>query len=979
MPVLYHHEVIYKPGYFTKPEIQKLAFLSHDENRETENIKKWCKLGKENYQKMLDAMNIYLKSEEAINSLIQFPKDIQPCLEYTINNPDTFNTKAFLEKTNFRNLKNEIKVQEDGRVDLNSSIAELMDRCADTALAIHKTKNFKNRKFDEKLAFRALNLLKDSFQIGKEKFANVNGREYIRRPFVLNVPCIMEINPCTGLISDNIEDEIQDPNSSDKECPCNELKAKENACNCEETKTDHCECECDDTCHTQNPCCAKIETFVAELFVVEDEVSCYKPGEIADIENVMMGEKRVKKHRHLQREETYTETEEENNTYNERNNQIDERSFLSSAIDNVIESDLSVDAGASYSSRTGTKKNYKTFYASLDVSYNQSKKNAKKTVQDHTKNVLTRAIEKVEKKSRTLTSRRMINEIEEHNKHIFDGTEYSENKNGIYFFVNKEQKAQVFSHGVRAMLDFYIPDPSKRLQALLEKKFKLKKPKKPCLIIEEIDPKDYLKYIQCYGFTDLEAPPKPLSDIIKSLKDIKGFKKDDWRKGWSTEYKFNIPEGYKAVEWKLEYSKNWPASGKRRVEFEFDGSKLKDYSSGSDDQDVHGPKTINYIGTSGTINIWTNLKEFKAWITVKLVPIEQVDFLPWQLDVYNRIMDKYQNELDEYNRALEEFNRNKQNKFNQNPFMLSETIKEQLKHSALEYITCQFFDEKNGMRNRVKPCGLPQMDIPETEEFGKKVRFLEHAFEWKFMSYMLYPYFWAEKCSWDEKLQEETQNGLFQKFLQSGYARVSVSIKPGFESDIEYFLREGEIWGGMGLPSYGDPNYLPIHQEIKESKDNFNTDREGYLIWDSSLGLQKDEIAVRNNPNPGPVEYIDNIPFLDSPANTIPNPNFGHLDPLKVETDINRVVVIDCIEYRIVSIDLVRGEVILKLDRDLEHKDQTACPNDFTKRYKDRSKLWSTGAKFVGAPWVFLVPTSLTWLKEDKCLPCFPVKCKENC
>ena len=373
MPVLYQHEVVRKPGYLTKPEIQKLAFLSHDENRETKNVQKWCKLGKTNYQKMIDAMNIFLESEEAITSLNQFPKDIQPCLEYTINNPDTFNTKAFLEKTNFRNLKNEIKVQEDGSVDPKSSIAELMDRCADTAMAIHKTKNFRNRKFDEKLAFRALNLLKDSFHIGKEKFTAVNGREYIRRPFVLNVPCIMEINPCTGLKPVDIENEIQDPNNSDKECPCNDLKAKENACNCEETKADPCECECDDTCHTQNPCCAKIETFVAELFVVEEEVSCYKPGEIANIENVMMGEKRIKKHRHLQREETYNETEEENNTYNERDTQIDERFSLHKEIDNVVDTDLSVDAGASYSSRTGTKKNYKTFDASLDVSYNQSK------------------------------------------------------------------------------------------------------------------------------------------------------------------------------------------------------------------------------------------------------------------------------------------------------------------------------------------------------------------------------------------------------------------------------------------------------------------------------------------------------------------------------------------------------------------------------------------------------------------------------
>ncbi|WP_299888134.1 hypothetical protein [uncultured Lacinutrix sp.] len=974
MPVLYKQEVVRKPGGFSKPEIETLSFLSHNENQESKTILKWCELGKVSYQKMIDAMNKYLISKEAITSIEQFPADIKPSLQYAMENKDNFSLKTFLSKTNFRNLKNEIKITEDGCADSSSSIYNLMERCANTALAIHKTGNFINKSFDVKEAFKISNLLIDSFIVGKKEF-NINATKYLERPFILNVPCIMELKPCLDK-KPILKTGKDKPNNNEKDCPCNDLKEKEHSCNCEKTATDPCDCKCDNSCHDQNPCSAKIETFVAELFVVEDEVACYKPGDISYIENVMKGEKKVRKHRHLQREESYTETEEENNSYTERNTQIDERFSLHKEIDKVIETDLSVEAGANYSSKWGTAKGAnRTFSASLDVSYNRSKKDARKIVQDQSKNIITNAIEKLEKKARSLNSKRMINEIDEKNKHSFDGKEFTEHDNGIYFFVNQERKAQVYSHGVREMLDFYIPDPSLRLKTLLEKEFELEKPKKPCINIEDIDPKDYLKYVQCYGFTDLEKPPKVLPDIIKSYRDVKGFKKNNWREGWTTQYNITIPNGYKGVEWKLEYSKNWPASGKRNVEFELGGSTLTDYSSGRDNQDVHGPKSLNNItGTSATINIKTNLRSFRAWITIKYTPIEQVDFLPWQIEVYNRIMENYNSELEKYNTAFEEFQRNKQNKFSQNPFMLSETIKEQLKHSALEYITCQFFDDKNGMRNKVKPCGLPQMDIPETEEFGKKVRFFEQAFEWKFMSYMLYPYFWADKCSWEDKLNEEAQNGLFQKFLQSGYARISLSIRPGFEPLVQYYLEEGKTWGGLGLPSIGNASYLPIHQEIKESKDNFNTNRNGYLLWDSTFTptLNKDEIIIKEKGK----NYYNIITDTDSSSPTF---NQLILDPFDTAKDINRIVTIDCIEYRIVDILLVNGEIILKLDRDLEHKDSTLCPDDFNNRYKDKNILWSTGAKFEGAPWSFTVPTSLTWLKEEECLPCYPINCKENC
>lgn len=977
MPILYQEEVVRKPGSFSAPTMRKLAFFSHLASSETRKVRSWCRTGTSNYNQMIAEMDQFLTSKEAISALDQFPAYLQPALSYAIDFREDFSLDAFLAKVDLKKLGKDVSFLECGSIDPTSPFLELMNKCADTALAIHKTKNFSNKLFDEKYAFKVMDLLVHCLRVGKEKFAHINGKEYLKRPFILNVPCIAALDPCVLKIAE--ERPVPKASEEKADCPCDDLKKKEQACSCESSDKDPCSCDCDDACHEQDACCAKqITTYVADLYVVKDDVSRYKPGDIARIENIMKGEERTKKHRHLQREESYSETEEENNTFSERSTQIDERSAVHKEVEKIVETDLSVDAGASYSSRAGSEKTYKSFSASIDGSYNQSKKDARKFVQDNAKNIITRAVEKVEKKMRTLTSHRMINEIEENNKHVFDGREFAEHENGIYFFVNQERKAQVYNHGVRAQLDFFVPDPSKRLKALLEQKFDLKRPQKPCMKIKDIDPDDHLDYIQCYGFTDL---PKldTSTEIIKLIvqgenEPIENKRQMDKFHNESGSMNFVVPDGYVATMMKIDgfnsthrdeefWSKVYISVGAANVYIEHND----DANSWSHANNTKLSNSLDNLEGSNTLsyqNYFTTTYNITIHIICELHPDQKLE---WQLDVYNRIMAKYEKDLADYERALSEFNRNKQDKFDQNPFMLSETIKKQLKHSALEYITCQFFDEKNGMRNNVQPCGLPQMNIREAEKFGEKVRFLEHAFEWKFMSYMLYPYFYADKCSWSEKLQEEASNGLFQEFLQSGEARISVSIRPGFEELVQYFLEEGELWGGLGLPAYGDPTYLPIHQEIKESKDNFNADRDGYLIWDSSHNpsLRKDEIILRNDTDP--VEYFD-------ATSTTPI-----LDPIKVAADLNRIIVIDCIEYRIVDITLENGEVIIKLDRDLDHKDPINCPEDFDQRYKDRNKLWSTGAKFVGAPWAYIVPTSYTWLKEDECLPSYPITCKEGC
>lgn len=631
MPILYQHQVVRKPGFLSDSETKKYGFLSHEEKYYSSRICKWCGLAKQNYKEMVAAMNSFLRSEAAITSIHQLPEEMHSCIRYGLEHIDDFKTEEFLANTDFKRFKDYLTEGEDGTINPESPILNYLNRCADTTIAITITGNYINKRFDEKRVFKLIWMLSQALVIEKEKF-RVNGVKYLERPFILNVPCIMEADSC---LPDTSNVELPIIENEEDDCPCTELKRKEHACNCEDNSIDPCDCKCDDECVEQNPCCAEITPFVAELFIVKDEVSCYKAGEISYIENVMKGELRERKHRHFQREEIYTEREEENNTFEERDKQVDERFSLHKEIDKVVETDLSVDAGASYSYGVGAGKTGTSFSSSLDVSYNQSRKDARRIVQDESKNVVRRALKRVEQKVRTFTSKRLINEIEERNKHSFDGTGFSDNYNGIYFYANQERKAQVYSYGMREMLDFYVPDPSARLKRLLEKEFKLKKPIKPCLHIEDINSEDYLKYIQCYGFSDLERPPKQIEYVdfvVKGRHEIGKKGNAGLHKGQT---QFTVPDNYEAVSMEIvSKSVTWDGNGGVSILIQVgDGEVFLRYND--PDQDIASLDKL----------VGTQIVDFQAWdaviynINVRVkCELKSELALKWQIDVFNRIM-----------------------------------------------------------------------------------------------------------------------------------------------------------------------------------------------------------------------------------------------------------------------------------------------------------------------------------------------------
>ena len=101
--------------------------------------------------------------------------------------------------------------------------------------------------------------------------------------------------------------------------------------------------------------------------------------------------------------------------------------------------------------------------------------------------------------------------------------------------------------------------------------------------------------------------------------------------------------------------------------------------------------------------------------------------------------------------------------------------------------------------------------------YASFVKFMEQAFEWEIMSYNFYPFYWASKNVWKDKYQfDETSDPTFRSFIQSGMARVMVTVRPGFEEAVQNFMSTGTIWNGGQVPVIGDKMFMSIVDELRQ-------------------------------------------------------------------------------------------------------------------------------------------------------------------
>ncbi len=551
---------------------------------------------------------------------------------------------------------------------------------------------------------------------------------------------------------------------------------------------------------------------VADFRRVEQEICCYKAGEVSHIENILASEYKERSSRKLVSTQVETETTEEFTSENasdtETTDKLEMQSEASQTISEEQSSAFNINTSASgqvgpASFTLGTSADF-----SQSISQEQSNSQALNYSKGITQKISKKIIEKRTRKRRTL----MIKEFENITKHGFDNREGDQHVVGVYRWVNKIYKNTLINYGKRLTVDFFVPEPGihhiwseffKTAAAVGAQKKLMEPVAPPTLGLEsplDITKDSYMEFAGAYG-ADVSKIPSEVVNVARSfsneIREEGGVNTDHG----ISHNDFELPEGYIAVSAKVRggFDQHGKKNNKTFIRISIGrGSMAFDKKSPWGSYYIINEEEFGVRGIEGILPVTINSNDVGIYAFVVTVNCELKDefFKRWQLDTYNRIIEAYQDQLAEYENALEmqEGNPNKRRR-RSNPLKNKEIIKRDLKLSCINMLTVPFgigISEQHYLVDHLPPHIIQG---PKLEEHGRLIKFLENAIEWELMAYTLYPYYYNHEKLWFWKMNIEGGNDpLFENFLRSGMAELRVPIRKGYENAFLYFIETGEVW-----------------------------------------------------------------------------------------------------------------------------------------------------------------------------------------
>ncbi|WP_334126345.1 hypothetical protein [Empedobacter brevis] len=547
---------------------------------------------------------------------------------------------------------------------------------------------------------------------------------------------------------------------------------------------------------------------IADYLKVEQSTHAYVPGEVAHIENIMAREYREKSTRRLSRTEDTTtlssETEREQLTDTTTATRFEMQTEIAKMMSETTD--------------VATYANGKKWGIEMGASFanNRSKEESFRAATTQAQDITARALDRIVSKVKEERVRKVVEEFEENNMHGFDNRKGNQHVVGVYRWVDKIMKNQIFNYGKRMMFEFMIPQPSKIHRLAMTNM-------NPTEVIEKpVDPRiydkdskfnltDYSKIdsntLKFWGsYYNVELPNYTdeiyIGKAISFTSGESGNGNDDWDEVFAKDDFIEIPEGYTTTHTKIKmYSPAEPNKGKGVIvgnHFFMDSvEKLQAISN----YEGQIPISMSQVGYhAGSVNI-----------EVKCVLTEYGRRL-----LFNKIITAYEEALAAYDRKVQDAEETASNIKETNANFYRQIESDVLKHNCMAYLV-----DPTALGTDLILNGDHLNDIQvklnkNLDDYTSLAKFMEQAFEWDIMSYNFYPYFWGAKKDWGELYQSESIDPLFRSFLQSGMARVVVTVKPGFEDAVQFYMSTGKIWNGGEVPVIGDPLYLSLVDEMRE-------------------------------------------------------------------------------------------------------------------------------------------------------------------
>jgi hypothetical protein len=195
---------------------------------------------------------------------------------------------------------------------------------------------------------------------------------------------------------------------------------------------------------------------IGDLKVVKQWLCGYKAGDFAHVENVLEGESKIRVHRRLEKTEELFSFSSEKQEETQHDLQSTDRFELKREAESVIKQDLAVNLNATvtYSSMPIVAT------VTAGMSYTRSQTDQNKSADNFSREVLDKAVKRIQSRASEQRSTTKLFETEETNTHTLANPAGKGHISGIYRWLDKEYRAQLYNYGKRLMFEFILPEPA---------------------------------------------------------------------------------------------------------------------------------------------------------------------------------------------------------------------------------------------------------------------------------------------------------------------------------------------------------------------------------------------------------------------------------------------------------------------------------------------------------------------------------------
>lgn len=625
---------------------------------------------------------------------------------------------------------------------------------------------------------------------------------------------------------------------------------------------------------------------IADYRKVEQEVCCYVPGEVSHIENIMAREYKSKDTKRTRRQETTDTFSSESERENLTETTSTDRFEMNQEIASMTSQDQSMNASA------GVHWGGKNFGGNASASFanNTSSENSENQAITHAKELTERALDRVVQKVREERVSKVVEEYEENTSHGFDNRKGDKHISGVYRWVDKVYRNKILNYGKRLMYEFMIPEPASFHELAIALS------NGDDILVEPVDPRTFsgnlnlqnheavdsntYKYWAAIYNAEVNAIPE------KNISVSKAYSEDNMTLNsgrWANEghESVEIPENYHATGYKGYFTAegghrddNGPMYPRADIVIGGKSHTLATRGKLAVNGSFTGQKFMNSLEFS--VTTWdVGAYAFNLNVDCELNPEAKE---AWQIETFNTIIEAYEERLAEYQEKYAAQQEKQKETITINPGFYREIEKTVLRKNCITYLLGHENIGQNMINNRDSLTGITaNYTNVALNNYAAQVKFFEQAFEWDIMSYNFYPFYWANKQKWGELYQIQNNDPLFRAFLQSGMARVIITVRPGFEEMVNWYLATGQIWNGGQVPTLDDEEFVSIVEELRNPESEVEETWETRVptsltvIQAGAIGLNVDGLPCDTDCDDWLQFDSDGNPVLDADGNPISN------------------------------------------------------------------------------------------------------------